>query len=116
PLHTPDIGTALAQLSRQLMEFSYERVRQVSRDSAWQPFPGRALAPQQLAEEVSTRFAAVFADADSQEVETSEDHVAVAARAMLALCEAVSAEDGRESGLAHQLADIDITALTTPEP
>jgi hypothetical protein len=115
PLHTPDVGAALAQPSRQLIEFSYEQVRQVSRDPAWHPPPGRAIAPQRIADEVSARFAAVLADTDSQEVETSEDHAAVAARAMLALCEVVSAEDGRESGLAQQLADIDITALTTQE-
>jgi hypothetical protein len=49
-------------------------------------------------------------------LEPPESHKVVAALAMFELCNAVSTETGRDIGLAHQFADIDITAMTTPEP
>jgi hypothetical protein len=117
PRHTGRTSAAIAQPSQQLVAYSYEQIRRASRDSTWHPVPTRAPTPPHIAAQISERFAAVLARVENNaELEQPESQEAAAARAMLELCQAVSAETGRDFGLAHQLADVDITAMTTPEP
>jgi len=115
PLHGGSTSAVVEQLSRQLVQFSYEQARRVNRDTAWHPVPHSAPAPDQIAGQVRTQFAAVLAQAENNRLTLQEARQLAAARSLLKLCQAVSAETGHDAGLAHQLADIDITALTTQE-
>jgi hypothetical protein len=113
-LRTGGTSAALAQPSEQLVQFSYEQIRRAHRSGTWTPVPANATSPDRTAEELSARFAPVLAHAaNDDELEPPENSQATAAQAMLQLCGLLAAETGTDAGLAHQLADVDITALTT---
>lgn len=98
-----------------LLRFSYERVRSVNRDSTWVVVEPTAPSPLHIADtlrELSDRLAT---DRSANAVEPATDYVTQAIEGALNLAAWVNTEDPA-TGLAAQIAAIDVHNITDPEP
>ncbi|WP_460528397.1 hypothetical protein [Flindersiella endophytica] len=116
PLQTNRAGADIAELAQQLNEYSYEQVRRASRDPSWQPQSTSAPTPQQTAEQIARWLETTVVRTEPGSVESPYTRMVEAVNSLLHLSELVAREAGDDEGLAHQLAEVDLTDLTNGTP
>jgi hypothetical protein len=103
---------SISDSCNQLLSYSYEAVRTLVRDKSWANIPKVASNAQQIADSVRVRFGELL---DRDDLLGRDLYRAVAAEMLLQLCDLVSDEEPL-SGLAAQVASIDIRSIRAPEP
>lgn len=114
PCRDSRFRSKITQASVDLVAASYEGARASGRDPAWSRPSRGARPPTAVATELRASYGSLLDRADEPDVEHAKLYAAAAVALLLDLCAVVEDEDPA-TGLAAQLAEIDIRALAALE-